>query len=83
MDNENIFRWDFFLKKEKNIKSNASWYKSSTSLMCKALRTHGIGKVMLTSIGILVSFMRLNYCPEHEGRSSHVFDVFYLSNLLG
>lgn len=51
--------------------------------MCKALRTHGIGKVMLTSTGILVSFMRLNYCPEHEGRSSHVFDVFYLSNLLG
>lgn len=38
---------------------------------------------MLTHTEILVSFMRLNHCPEHEGRSSHGFDVFYLSVLLG
>jgi len=39
--------------------------------------------VMLTHTEILVSVMRLNHCPEHEDRSSHGFDVLYLSHLLG
>lgn len=38
---------------------------------------------MLIHTGILESFMRLNHCPEHEGRLSHALDVFYLLNLLG
>lgn len=37
---------------------------------------------MLIHIEVLISFMRLNLGPEHEDRSSHAFDVFYLSYLV-